>query len=221
MSATTAKAAACGVGGMSEALLIKSLKDAEAQIDVQLEHARTVAAQMCEDYEVAKALRISVQRKVEDLERTYNTAASNAAKMKAEYERLANMRERATNAMALRPPEPPKAPRRAIQAIKDVTKLRGELATQAGDVWAVESGIYFLLRDAEVVYVGQSTNVFARVATHSNDTTKRFNRWCFIKVPRTSLDEVEQFYITLLRPEHNIAGKPILKALDPIFAEAA
>lgn len=191
--------------------------------------ARMLAAQQTlehcrEDADAIKGLRIAVQRKTEDLERTYNGIANNVAKVTEEYERLARLADRASNALALVPPESPQAPKRAIRAIKDVPRLRQELAKCSTAIQTEEPicGIYFLLQDADVVYVGQSINIISRVATHVTDGTKAFNRWCYVKLQRHELNDVERFYITLLRPKFNVTHKPVLTTAGaPIFAAEA
>lgn len=66
-------------------------------------------------------------------------------------------------------------------------------------------GIYFLVRDARVVYVGQSTNVFRRVAQHMNNGME-FDAYHFLPVPVHELDKVEDKYIRLLKPKLNKRG---------------
>jgi hypothetical protein len=194
----------------------------ERNLDERLEAARIQASDIAEDLEAVRQVRISVQRKAEELERIHNTAAANALKVATEYERLAALRERAANAMALKPPASPQAPKRAIRAIKDIPRLREELANASSPINTSKPvcGVYFLLDDAEVVYVGQSINIMSRIATHASEGIKEFNRWCYLTAKRADLTELESFYIVLLRPKYNVAGKPRLVASsEPIFAE--
>ena len=65
-------------------------------------------------------------------------------------------------------------------------------------------GVYFLLDGEEVVYVGQSVNVYARVANHRE--SKRFATAICIPVPRDELDAVESAFIRRLRPRLNKSG---------------
>ena len=69
-------------------------------------------------------------------------------------------------------------------------------------------GVYFLCRDDDVVYVGQSTNVSARVPQHAKLTYdfKRFDRAMWMPVDRENLDAVEMRYIKLLMPQYNVMG---------------
>lgn len=74
------------------------------------------------------------------------------------------------------------------------------------------SAIYFLLKDGEVVYVGQSVSVFDRLLSHLNEmrseAAKDFDSTSFIPVPKDRLDELEQLFIRVLRPKYNRAHNP-------------
>lgn len=72
------------------------------------------------------------------------------------------------------------------------------------------SGIYFLVKNAEVVYVGQSTSVLSRIGTHILDPNKDFSAVSFISAPKESLDLLETIYIKILNPKLN-NGSPISK----------
>ena len=82
--------------------LLSQLND---QLGERLEKAQADALAMQSEALEIRDLRSAVQRKLEDLERAYNLAAQNAGRIATEYERLATLRERASNAMALPPPE--------------------------------------------------------------------------------------------------------------------
>lgn len=205
--------------------LIETLEQIDHELHDKLGQTAAEAEAGRLEFETLKALRVTVQRRVEDIERTYNTAAQNAARIRGEYDRLAKLRERASNAMALTPPESPQAPKRAVSAIKDVPRLVQELSAAAVPAKSIQQicGVYFLLHDKEVVYVGQSVAILYRVHQHVVEGKKSFNRWCYIDVKKDQLNEVEQFYITLLRPRLNKAGMPrMLADNDPtLSAEAA
>lgn len=63
------------------------------------------------------------------------------------------------------------------------------------------SGVYFLIKGQRVVYVGQSVNVYARVASHA--PTKDFDSFTYIPLPVYQLDAAESLYIHALKPEQN------------------
>jgi hypothetical protein len=66
------------------------------------------------------------------------------------------------------------------------------------------AGVYFLCLGDEVVYVGQSINIFARIGSHRAD--KVFDRAYWIPVPQSNLNAVEGTFIDLLKPRLNGAG---------------
>jgi len=67
------------------------------------------------------------------------------------------------------------------------------------------SGIYFLCKGKDVVYVGKSTCVSQRVAGHHMKKEKDFdiNAVSFFPVPPCLLDETEREFIRLLKPRCN------------------
>jgi predicted DNA-binding transcriptional regulator AlpA len=72
-------------------------------------------------------------------------------------------------------------------------------------------GIYFLLAGDDVVYVGQSIDVYARITAHVSHRTKVFDRWAYLKADQNDLNTLERHYICLLRPQFNLAFKPVLE----------
>lgn len=60
-------------------------------------------------------------------------------------------------------------------------------------------GVYFLCQGDEVVYVGQSVNVYARLAEHQR-SKKEFDAVYMLHVPTIQLDDVESAFIHALRP---------------------
>ena len=69
------------------------------------------------------------------------------------------------------------------------------------------TGIYFLVKDGKIVYVGQSTNVFARVGTHKTD--KDFDKAVYFECSSTELDDLEYELINILQPQYNTTGNPL------------
>ncbi|AUR91998.1 GIY-YIG nuclease superfamily protein [Vibrio phage 1.168.O._10N.261.52.A10] len=63
-----------------------------------------------------------------------------------------------------------------------------------------ESMIYFLIRDEEIVYVGQTRNLSQRLSHHSN---KVFDRYNYIIVSSDYADITESVYIHAINPEYN------------------
>lgn len=66
-------------------------------------------------------------------------------------------------------------------------------------------GIYFLFKGDEIVYVGQSLNIFHRVEGHKAEGSKEFDSACFFECPVDKLDEYEIIAIRALAPKYNKA----------------
>lgn len=87
---------------------------------------------------------------------------------------------------------------RMIEGLRDITKYAD-----------LSPGIYFLCRDEEVVYVGQSVSPLSRIAQHKNahggtgDAEKDFNEVYFLPWPKSDLDGIEGALIRALAPEYN------------------
>ena len=69
--------------------------------------------------------------------------------------------------------------------------------------WETFCGIYFLINEGEVVYVGQSVNVMARVAAHKIEGKKKFTHYYFYKADVTNLNECEAMEIVRYNPLYN------------------
>jgi len=65
-------------------------------------------------------------------------------------------------------------------------------------------GIYFLLSEGKVMYVGQSTNLHTRLQQHQS--RRKFDALSFIECDRHLLDELESRYIHALHPPWNGRG---------------
>ncbi len=78
--------------------------------------------------------------------------------------------------------------------------MRPDEISAASLSWEKTCGVYFLLDGSDVVYVGQSKNVFSRIAEHRD---KRFDRYAYVPCEEVSLDTLESFYIYMLRPKLN------------------
>jgi hypothetical protein len=77
-------------------------------------------------------------------------------------------------------------------------------------------GVYFLLRQDEVVYVGQSLSVLTRIETHRRQGVKVFDRAVYLTMPEEVLDEAEGAFIKLLQPEYNGAGPVVADHLESL-----
>ena len=81
------------------------------------------------------------------------------------------------------------------------TLLRTEEILSAKLNKTMMSGIYFLIQDNEIIYVGQSVNIFARIATHIEQ--KEFDSYAYLECPAEQLNTYESLYIHTLRPKLN------------------
>lgn len=64
------------------------------------------------------------------------------------------------------------------------------------------SGVYFLLRGENVIYVGQSVDVLHRIARHRREG-RMFDAFAYIECVAADLDRLESSYIKALVPEEN------------------
>jgi hypothetical protein len=71
---------------------------------------------------------------------------------------------------------------------------------RAANPYELATGVYFLVGGDKVVYVGQSVNVYARIAYH---TDKVFDSFAFIPCDKDMLNSLESLYIHVLRPPLN------------------
>jgi hypothetical protein len=60
--------------------------------------------------------------------------------------------------------------------------------------------VYFLIKDDEIIYVGQTSDLSQRLVSHKNKEYDRFN---YIEVSYEHADVVESVYIHLIRPKSN------------------
>ena len=88
---------------------------------------------------------------------------------------------------------------------------------------AVFCGVYFLFNGDECVYVGKSANVHTRVTDHAFAGSKDFDSYAWVPCSVVDVDRWELYYIKLLSPRYNIAGRPhfaetiaILRASDEL-----
>ena len=64
-------------------------------------------------------------------------------------------------------------------------------------------GVYFLIREASVVYVGQTVNLLARLGQHATAKAGQFDAVLWMPCPEESLLAVERWWITHLHPSLN------------------
>ena len=65
-------------------------------------------------------------------------------------------------------------------------------------------GIYFLISDLEIIYIGQSINIHSRIGTHCREGFKSFDKVSYIECSENDLNRLETKYIYKFQPKHNI-----------------
>lgn len=66
-------------------------------------------------------------------------------------------------------------------------------------------GVYFLIKDCEVIYVGQSVNIHSRIDEH--DRVKDFDTFTYIECEKENLSYLEARYISKFKPKLNYDSK--------------
>lgn len=93
-------------------------------------------------------------------------------------------------------------PRRVLDAVQQVPYSLLEIVGSSY-VHGTGVGVYFLLLDREVVYVGQTIDFLARLHRHKRDKEKDFNAFAFIQCKEDQLDALESLYIDAFLPRYN------------------
>ena len=85
--------------------------------------------------------------------------------------------------------------------------LQPEQIVKAAIPWHTASGVYFLVDGDEVVYVGQSVNIYNRIPQHHD---KKFDRYMYVPCKHELLNVLESLYIHCLRPKFNFGSEGVL-----------
>lgn len=97
--------------------------------------------------------------------------------------------------------------------------LTGDEIVAAAVARSAICGVYFLIDDLEIVYVGQSENVHDRLSAHIRLKEKQFDSFHFVECHPALLNELEHSYIAALQPKHNIRMN-LRAAKRPLDAKA-
>lgn len=92
-------------------------------------------------------------------------------------------------------------PRRVLEAIRDCSYSEQDIVETAIPT-GIPTGVYFLIAEGRITYVGQTKDVFARVSKHRRDG-KVFDAYNFIPCDAADLDRLESMYIAALLPHQN------------------
>ena len=126
---------------------------------------------------------------------------SNKVKLADEIDTLTEERARLTKEVDALRAEKPTPLQLVSRALTNRTLLtEEEIVAGAGEVPGY-SGVYFLVSLGKVMYVGQSTNVNVRIASHVS--TKVFDSVAWVPCKEDKLDVLESLYIHCLRPPLN------------------
>lgn len=94
-------------------------------------------------------------------------------------------------------------PGRVLTAIKEMPFTIDDVMSSAIPCNS-STGVYFLIKGFEVVYVGQSVDIFRRVGRHK-DNDIDFDSFTILACGKEDLDRLESLYIDALLPKYNRA----------------
>lgn len=87
----------------------------------------------------------------------------------------------------------------------EMDSVRREVLSNAKSIPFNQYYIYALIKDQEVVYIGQSSNVMARLGSHIQERVKDFDSYAIVcKATHEDVDAIERKYIEDLKPKYNI-----------------
>lgn len=69
-------------------------------------------------------------------------------------------------------------------------------------------GIYFLMLDGEVVYIGQSINCHSRISDHKRLEKIQYDSVYILRTDQAALTPLENLYIRKFKPKHNSQALP-------------
>ena len=82
-----------------------------------------------------------------------------------------------------------------------------EIIAASSELPGRDSGIYFLIKDDKIVYVGMSSDLYRRLATHvMGQMGRQFDRVTWLKCPLAKCSGLESYYIRKFKPPLNKAG---------------
>jgi len=73
-----------------------------------------------------------------------------------------------------------------------------------------ESGIYFLCKNKEIVYIGKSLNITQRIGIHLFENEKDFDEVFYILYKKNTLDIIEFSLIRHFQPKYNLTVPKII-----------
>ena len=95
-------------------------------------------------------------------------------------------------------------PKRMLEAIASAPYTMAEIVEASIPVENLV-GVYFLIKNDEVVYVGQSSiNILGRIAKHLR-SNKEFDSFSYMRCDKEDIDAMEAKYIAALIPRLNVS----------------
>lgn len=82
-------------------------------------------------------------------------------------------------------------------------------------------GIYFLVEQTKIIYVGKANSVRARLVQHWTDKKPFTHYWCLGGMPALFVEDIETFYIYYLEPCLNEKYPPIYEHFIRSYIESA
>ncbi len=83
------------------------------------------------------------------------------------------------------------------------------------------TGVYFLLLDNKVVYVGKAKNIYSRIHSHILHDRKLFNRVKYKEYDESELDAREYLCIQRFMPKYNIVHNGARKIISRNIKKAS
>lgn len=133
------------------------------------------------------------------------TRQANIAKRKAEQEEM--LKQRDWLYQEIKALEEKLAQIKSHEAMHYLSKkvtgkglLRHDQIVESAKQWQELSGVYFLVDEDKVIYVGQSVNIYSRIPQHHD---KKFDKFTYVLCEPRFLNIVETLYIHCLQPKLN------------------
>lgn len=165
------------------------LSDEAAALQARIRQLQADLGETKRSVETARETRDAAKRDLTKVVACHKTLLKNTGSAKALLEQLQGIRPQVNIIPAL--------------DRHDIARI-AECAAPIAENPGRKSGVYFLVRGGEIVYVGRSVNVEARLATHIDSPDKDFDSACYLPIDdQRETDIVERFFILALRPEHN------------------
>jgi hypothetical protein len=178
------------------------------QLEEELKEIRKQADAAELNLDTIKSVRKNIVDRVTELSQEYTRRASAIDKYNLEVEKIVKYGKRAMelarNPLPMQLSHVP-AIKKSVKGVKEIHAIVNDTAVEI-DLINIACGVYFLLKQDEIVYIGQSVDCFSRVLSHMKDTSKDFNRACYFPVCREELDDIEETLIALFKPKQNRRG---------------